>query len=110
MGGGAVRVPGPVIDRFALATAAMVALLPAPAAAQCSPNNIGQTLLNTSGTASAPVADTFWNPNNQSYSYSAQGLNLYVVDNGNLAQKWIAQASPSTIQNFPIPVPLRNNP
>jgi outer membrane protein assembly factor BamB len=38
-------------------------------------------------------------------------LNLYVVDNNKFGiLPFSAQASPSTIQNFPIPVPLHNNP
>jgi len=71
------------------------------------------TSTNTSGPASAPAIDTAFNPLGQSYSYFAQGNQVYAVRNVADADgpagsvKWTWQAVPAaTINNFPTPVVL----
>jgi hypothetical protein len=93
-----------------LLTGAIGFLLPSRVNAQCATNNIGAVSLNNTGTASAPVSDTFFNSTNGSFSYSTQGMNLYIANNNKvgIAPQSI-QASNATISNFPSPVPLHNN-
>src|SRR6266481_44773 len=76
------------------------------------------TTSTTTGPASAPAQDTSFNPDGKSYSYFSQGTTLFAVRNvaepgctlgdciaGGI--KWTWQATPpSTLQNFPSPVPL----
>ncbi len=97
--------------RAGLAICVLTLLLAAPAVrGQVCSNSfyswvVQRAPTGVTGTSSTAANDTSFNPAGLSFNYFTQGTRLFKYRNSDGAQMWNA-VFPSTLQNFPSPVPL----